>query len=55
MPKVSTVEAKQTNKRTIFSIIDADKLEKNFGNPMRLYDNLKLAFPQSVTLQYLRA
>lgn len=57
MPKIKTVEQKQSNYRNLFSFNDDknDKQEVNLGNPLRLYDNLKLQYPQSSILELLRA
>jgi hypothetical protein len=55
MPKLLTIEAKQTNTRGIFSLLESERAEKNLGNPMRLYDNLKLTYPQSQVLELMRA
>ena len=55
MPKLVTVEAKQSNVRGLFSLPEEAGLETNFGSPMRLYDNLKLSYPQSQVLELMRA
>lgn len=55
MPKILTVEEKRAKPRGTFSVTDEERFEKNKGNPLRLYDNLKLAYPQSQVLELMRA